>query len=104
MTGKYRSEADLAKSPRGARVKSYLTPRGLRILAALDEVAQRLSATPAQVALAWEMARPAITAPIASATSLVQLEELMRAAHLKLDAASVAALDAASALDPTRSG
>ena len=99
LSGKYRSEADLAKSPRGARVKGYLTPRGLRILAALDEVAQRLNATPAQVALAWEMARPAITAPIASATSLVQLEELAQAARLRLDAASVAALDAASVPD-----
>jgi len=99
LTGKYRSEADLAKSPRGARAKSYLTPRGLRILAALDEVAQRLNATPAQVALAWEMARPAITAPIASATSLVQLEELAQAARLRVDAASMAALDAASAPD-----
>jgi aryl-alcohol dehydrogenase-like predicted oxidoreductase len=99
LTGKYRSEADLAKSPRGARVKSYLTPRGLRILSALDEVAQRLNATPAQVALAWQMARPAITAPIASATSLVQLDELAQAARLHLDAASVTALDVASAPD-----
>jgi aryl-alcohol dehydrogenase-like predicted oxidoreductase len=85
-------------------VKSYLTPRGLRILGALDEVAQRLNATPAQVALAWQMARPAITAPIASATSVVQLQELMQAVRLKLDAASIAALDAASAPESTRSG
>jgi aryl-alcohol dehydrogenase-like predicted oxidoreductase len=99
LTGKYRSEADLGKSPRGSRVKSYMTPRGMRILAALDEVAQTLNATPAQVALAWQMARPAITAPIASATSLVQLEELAQAARLRLSAQAIATLDAASAPD-----
>jgi aryl-alcohol dehydrogenase-like predicted oxidoreductase len=97
LTGKYRSEADLAKSPRGARVKSYLTPRGLRILAALDAVADRLDATPAQVALAWQIARPAITAPIASATSLAQFHELAKAAQLHLDTAAIASLNAASA-------
>jgi aryl-alcohol dehydrogenase-like predicted oxidoreductase len=98
LSGKYRSEADLAKSPRGAGVKAaYFNERGWRILAALDSVAAACQATPAQVALAWQMARPAITAPIASATSLAQLNELMGAAHLQLDAASIAALDAASA-------
>ena len=99
LTGKYRSEADLAKSPRGGRVKGYMTPRGMRILAALDEVAQTLNATPAQVALAWQMARPAITAPIASATSLVQLEELAQAARLRLSPQAIATLDTASAPD-----
>ena len=99
LTGKYRSEADLAKSTRGGRVKSYMTPRGMRILAALDAVAEELGATPAQVALAWQMARPAITAPIASATSVAQLDELARSAHLALTPAAIAALDQASAPD-----
>ncbi len=97
LTGKYRSEADLGKSPRGAGVKDYLNERGLRILAALDEVAARLGATPAQVALAWQMARPGLTAPIASATSTAQFAELAGAARLALDAATIAALDRASA-------
>src|SRR5579872_7264164 len=72
LTGKYRSEADLSKSPRGQGVKKYLNERGFRILAALDQVAQNLHATPGKVALAWLMARPGVTAPIASATSLAQ--------------------------------
>ncbi|HEY5071550.1 MAG TPA: aldo/keto reductase [Caulobacteraceae bacterium] len=98
LTGKYRGEADLAKSPRGRGAKRYLDARGLRILAALDEVAARLGATPAQVSLAWLMTR--ITAPIASATSVTQLEELMAAAALRLDPAAISALDAASAPEP----
>jgi aryl-alcohol dehydrogenase-like predicted oxidoreductase len=98
LSGKYRGEADLAKSPRGAGVKAaYFNERGWRILAALDAVAGACRATPAQVALAWQMTRPAITAPIASATSVAQLSELMGSAGVKLDASSVAALDAASA-------
>ena len=99
LTGKYRSEADLAKSSaRGVGVKAAcFNERGWRILAALDEAAAALKATPAQVALAWQMARPAITAPIASATSVEQLEELMGAARLTLDMETVAALDRASA-------
>ena len=96
LTGKYRSEADLAKSVRGGGVRTYLNERGLRILAALDEVAGALRATPAQVALAWQMARPGITAPIASATSLPQLQELIRAAQLELPGQAVAMLDRAS--------
>jgi aryl-alcohol dehydrogenase-like predicted oxidoreductase len=97
LTGKYRSEADLAQSPRGAGVKSaYFNERGWSILAALDEVAAAHGATPSQVALAWVMARPGVTAPIASATSVRQFEELARAASLALDAASLARLDAAS--------
>jgi len=96
LTGKYRSEADLAKSPRGRGVKKYLTDRGLGILAALDAVGARLGATPAQVALAWLMAK--ITAPIASATSVAQLGELMAAASLRLDPEAVGELDAAGAL------
>ena len=96
LTGKYRNEADLAKSPRGQGVKKYLDARGLRILAALDEVAARRGATPAQVALAWLIARPGITAPIVSATSVAQLEEILGAARLQLAAEDIATLDAAS--------
>jgi aryl-alcohol dehydrogenase-like predicted oxidoreductase len=98
LTGKYRSEADLGKSVRGARsVAKHLVPRGMQVLAALDAVAARVHATPTQVALAWQLARPGITAPIASATSPEQLRDLVRAASLALDAEAVAALDAASA-------
>jgi aryl-alcohol dehydrogenase-like predicted oxidoreductase len=97
LTGKYRSEADLAKSPRGAKVKDYLNPRGYRILAALDEVAGQYRSTPARVALAWLMARPTVTAPIASATSLEQFHDLVEATRLELDAAAVERLNAASA-------
>ncbi|HYP82617.1 aldo/keto reductase [Variovorax sp.] len=98
LTGKYRSEADAAKSARGAKTTAtYLNPRGLRILAALDAAAAQHGATPGQIAIAWQIARPSITAPIASATSPAQLQELVAAAELKLDAATLAALDAASA-------
>ncbi len=97
LTGKYRSEADLSKSPRGGGAKKYMTPRGMRILAALDEVAGGHGATPAQVALAWVMAQPGLTAPIASATSVAQLQELMGAAELSLSAEDLKALDVASA-------
>lgn len=97
LTGKYRSEADLGKSVRGARsVAKYLGERGTRVLAALDAVAARLAVTPAQVALAWQIARPGITAPIASATGPEQLAELVRAASLALDGEAMAVLDAAS--------
>ena len=97
LSGKYRSEADLGQSPRGGGMKAYLNPRGFRILAALDEVASRHGVTSADVALAWIVARPGVTAPIASATSLRQLESLIRAATLTLSAGDVAALDEASA-------
>ena len=98
LTGKYRSEADASKSARGASTtKKYLNPRGLRILAALDEVAGTYGATPGQVALAWQIARPSITAPIASATSVQQLEELASAAQLSLEPEAIALLDEASA-------
>ncbi|QNK72592.1 aldo/keto reductase [Variovorax sp. PAMC28562] len=97
LTGKYRSEADAAKSKRGeSTTKEYLNARGLRILDALDVEARKHDATPGQVALAWQIARPAITAPIASATSVEQLDDLVKAAELKLDAETIAALDAAS--------
>lgn len=99
LSGKYRTEADLTKSPRGQSVqKNYFNDRGWRILKALDEVAATLKATPAQVALAWLMAQPLVTAPIASATSLEQLDDLVKSASLKLDVAALARLDAASAL------
>jgi aryl-alcohol dehydrogenase-like predicted oxidoreductase len=98
LTGKYRSAADAGKSARGANTTAkYLNPRGLRILAALDDAAARHGAKPGQIALAWQMARASITAPIASATTLAQLGELAAAAQIKLDAETVAALDAASA-------
>jgi aryl-alcohol dehydrogenase-like predicted oxidoreductase len=84
LTGKYRSEADLGQSPRGVSVKAYLDARGFRILAALDAAAARHSATPSQVALAWQMEQPGIVAPIASARSLAQLNELLGAARLAL--------------------
>jgi aryl-alcohol dehydrogenase-like predicted oxidoreductase len=97
LTGKYRSEADLAKSPRGAGVKKYLNEKGFGILAALDGVAKDHGSTPGRVALAWLMARPGITAPIASATSVEQVEDLAAALELRLDAASIHVLDKASA-------
>ncbi|HSV50950.1 MAG TPA: aldo/keto reductase, partial [Burkholderiaceae bacterium] len=98
LTGKYRTEADAAKSARGKNtVAKYLNARGLKILAALDEVAARTGTAPARVATAWLMARPSVTSPIASATSLAQLNELVAAAQLKLDAEALALLDRASA-------
>jgi aryl-alcohol dehydrogenase-like predicted oxidoreductase len=99
LTGKYRSEADFAKSPRGRRMSTYLNPRGLRILKGLDEVAARYRATPAQLALAWLMARPNVTAPIASATSVEQLKDITAAAGLVLDDEAIRTLDAASEAD-----
>jgi aryl-alcohol dehydrogenase-like predicted oxidoreductase len=78
-------------------MKKYLDARGRRILAALDAVAARLAATPAQISLAWLLARPGVTAPIVSATSLVQLDELIAATRLGLDAEAMQALDHASA-------
>ncbi len=97
LTGKYRSEADLGKSPRGGGVKKYLNERGFAVLKALDEIAASHKATQAQVALAWLIARPSVTAPIASATSVDQLQDIIAAAQLKLSAGELAALDAASA-------
>ncbi|WP_118181879.1 aldo/keto reductase [Paraburkholderia phosphatilytica] len=97
LSGKYRSRDDLGKSPRGSRVERMLDARGLRILAALDEVAAQHRSTPASVALAWLIARPSVTAPIASATSLEQLKSLVEAVHLTLSSADIAALNDASA-------
>lgn len=99
LSGKYRQESDAAKSAaRGAQVvKRYLNPRGKAILAALDEVAAAQRATLAQVALAWLMARDSVTAPIASASNVEQLQDIMKAAALQLTADQLQALDQASA-------
>lgn len=97
LSGKYRSKADANKSMRGEGVVGkYLNDRGLRILQALDEVAEESAATPTQVALAWQIARPGITAPIVSATSLAQLDELSKAATLRLSDQAIRKLTEAS--------
>jgi aryl-alcohol dehydrogenase-like predicted oxidoreductase len=97
LSGKYRSEADLSKSARGDGVKAYLNPRGFRIIDALEAVSTRHKAKSAEAALAWIMARPGVTAPIASATSLEQVDSLVRATELALTPADMDALTAASA-------
>ncbi len=97
LSGKYRSEEDLTKSPRGGGVKAYLNPRGFRILDALEATAKRHKAKPAEVALAWLIARPAVTAPIASATSIEQVDSLVRATELTLSDTDMAALNEAGA-------
>ncbi|MBV9396161.1 MAG: aldo/keto reductase [Methylobacteriaceae bacterium] len=97
LTGKYRSRQDAGKSPRGSGATKYLDERGLRVLAALDEVASAHQASVAQVALAWLLAKPELTAPIASATSVAQLQELLGAVRLELSQADIGRLDAASA-------
>ncbi|MBN4093861.1 MULTISPECIES: aldo/keto reductase [Methylobacterium] len=97
LTGKYRSADDAAGRPRENRVAKYLNPRGLALLDVLDSVAQAHGASPAQVALAWIIARPGITAPIASATSVAQLDELLGAVRLTLAPGAIDRLDAASA-------
>jgi aryl-alcohol dehydrogenase-like predicted oxidoreductase len=97
LTGKYRSEGDLSKSVRGETVRKYLNERGFRILDALDEAARRHASTPARISLAWLIARPGITAPIASATTTEQLDDLLAATRLELDASTVDLLDRASA-------
>ena len=97
LTGKYRTAADAAKSARGKGiVEKYLNARGLKILAALDDVAERRRSSQASVALAWQIARPSITAPIASATSVEQLSELVAATRLDLDKSDIEQLNAAS--------
>jgi aryl-alcohol dehydrogenase-like predicted oxidoreductase len=97
LSGKYRTPADAAKSARGKGVvEQFLNERGLRILAALDEVGRRYDASPASVALAWQIARPSITAPIASATTVNQLNELVAATQLELDQAAIEQLNTAS--------
>jgi aryl-alcohol dehydrogenase-like predicted oxidoreductase len=97
LSGKYRSKADFGKSKRGGNMGKYLTPRGHKVLAALDAVAGEVAATPAQVAIAWLLAKPVVTAPIASATSAGQLDDLLKATALRLGPAQMQALDEASA-------
>ncbi len=97
LAGKYRTPADLGQSRRGSGVRGYLNPRGLGILDALASVAARHGAKSAEVALAWLIAQPGVTAPIASATSLAQVDSLIRAATLALSADDLAALDSAAA-------
>jgi aryl-alcohol dehydrogenase-like predicted oxidoreductase len=97
LTGKYRSEADVGTAQRGAGVKKYINPKGLAVLKALDDAAEKSGATLAQVTLAWLLQRKSITAPIVSATSLKQLDDVLNSTTLDLDPESVAALDKASA-------
>ncbi|BBA33861.1 aldo/keto reductase [Methylocaldum marinum] len=97
LTGKYRKESDVAGKARAQTVAHYLDPRGLDILAEIDKIAARLDATPAQIAIAWVMAQPGITAPIVSATSLAQLEEILQSAEISLDRAALDRLDRISA-------
>lgn len=98
LSGKYRNEADIEKSKaRGQKALSYLNHRGLRILVALDKVADKYNSTPAGVALAWLLSRPMVAAPIASATSVPQLQEIMKGVQLKLDNEAVEILNEASA-------
>ncbi len=97
LTGKYRSEEDVKKSARARMVTKYYNQRGFQVLRALDDVAKKHNATPARVSLAWLLARPSITAPIVSATSLEQLNDLIAAVELKLDPSSIAQLNLASA-------
>ncbi|HEY4873719.1 MAG TPA: aldo/keto reductase [Steroidobacteraceae bacterium] len=98
LTGKYRKPEDAAQSARGGGVVAkYLNERGFRILAALDDVSRRYGASPASVALAWQIARPTITAPIASATTVEQVSELVTATKLTLDQAAIEQLNFASA-------
>jgi aryl-alcohol dehydrogenase-like predicted oxidoreductase len=97
LSGKYRSEEDMTNRARGPRVKKYMNERGFKILAALGEVAEKFNATPAMISMAWIFARPSITAPIASATNLEQLLELIESAKLELDAGSIEFLNRASA-------
>ncbi len=96
LTGKYRSEADLSNRARGGMVKKYLNERGFAILAALDRVAADYNASPAQISLAWLMARPSVTAPIVSATSLEQLRVIVKVTELKLDGDAIEVLNKAS--------
>lgn len=93
LTGKYRSEADFDKSPRGKGAATYLNDKGLALLDVMDKIAEKHSAVPATVALAWLYAQPHIGAPIASATSVEQLRQLLSASSLKLDSADLELLD-----------
>lgn len=99
LTGKYRTEADVSASKRQRSNRKYMTERGFRILDALDAVAARTGASPAQIAIAWLIAQPDVTAPVASATSVRQLDELIAAVRLSLDRESLEILNRASAYD-----
>jgi aryl-alcohol dehydrogenase-like predicted oxidoreductase len=96
LTGKYRSQADLAGRTRGSRVEKYLNPIGMRVLDALDEIARHHHAKPGQIALAWLLARPSVTAPIVSATNMEQLAEMLKAPDIELTPTEIARLGAAS--------
>jgi len=96
LSGKYRSEADISQSPRGTGVKKYLNARGFAIVEALQQLANEHKSTPAQVAIAWLIARPSVTAPIASATTIAQLDDLIAAAQLELSTANIAELNRVS--------
>lgn len=100
LSGKYRNERDLADRQRGAEVAKYLSPFGMGVLSALDSIAERTGSTPAQVSLAWLMAQPGVTAPIASATTVAQVKELLQATRLQLREEHLALLRIAS--DPSR--
>jgi aryl-alcohol dehydrogenase-like predicted oxidoreductase len=97
LSGKYRSESDVDQRPRARVLKNYINDRGFKILDALDQVAKNFNATPARVSLAWLFARPSITAPIVSATSVEQLNDLIASVELKLDRSSIELLNQASA-------
>lgn len=97
LSGKYRTSADLSKSPRGAKMDQYFNPRGTKILETLDAISQEYHSTPAAVALAWLIQRPSVTAPIVSATNRIQLESMIAAPNLNLSEDSIGFLDAASA-------
>jgi aryl-alcohol dehydrogenase-like predicted oxidoreductase len=98
LTGKYRSDQDLHKSVRGQGIKKYLDSKGMTILSALDEVSAKYKAAPATIALAWLMTRPAVIAPIASATREDQLKDLLKAVEIKLDPESLKILSAETEL------
>jgi aryl-alcohol dehydrogenase-like predicted oxidoreductase len=97
LAGKYRTKADAEKSPRGGGAVKYLDDRGLKILAAVDEVAVQLKTTPATVALAWLIHRPSVTAPIVSATTVEQLQSIMKAPDLPITAHEIEFLTQESA-------
>jgi aryl-alcohol dehydrogenase-like predicted oxidoreductase len=100
LTGKYRSEQDAEGKARGMFVKKYMTPQGFQVLRVLDEIAQEYHTTPAQITLAWLLARPSVTSPIVSATSVAQLNDIVKAADIKLDQAAVQRLNEVS--DPAK--
>jgi aryl-alcohol dehydrogenase-like predicted oxidoreductase len=97
LSGKYRAKSDLEGRPRGSRIEKYMDERGMRVLAALDDIAREHGVKPATIALAWLMARPGITAPIASATSVEQLQDLVAATRIALSRDAIERLDRASA-------